>query len=106
MQTCSRILILLSKTFFFSFSAFWAEFKARQRQTQRIVDHVMISNKLKVELKRLNHLTFHPNHVRVHPYFPHDFELWFVLTGTTLFTSDVGDLENGFRLGPLCQGVL
>lgn len=60
MQTCSRILILLSKTFFFSFSAFWAEFKARQRQTQRIVNHVMISNKLKGELKRLNRLTFFP----------------------------------------------
>lgn len=107
MQTCSRILIVPVKNFFFPpFSAFWAEFKARQRQTQRIVDHVMMSNKLKGELKRLNRLTFHPNHVRVHPYFPHDFEQRFVVTGATLFTSDVGGLENGFGLRPLSQGVL
>lgn len=56
--------------------------------------------------KGLNRLTFHPNHVRVHPYFRHDFELRFILTGTTFFTSDVGGLQNGFRLRPLCQGVL
>lgn len=105
MLTCSRILILLSKAnlTFFPFQP------SVQRLKPVNVKHRGLSTMWWYKtslLKKINHLAFQPNHVRVHPYFPDNFELQLVLTGATLFTSDVRGLENGLWLRRLCQGVL